>query len=117
MNARGGMFAYDFDEKEGGCMNEVKRHFDMMAQLACKNGFEVKAKLSNGLEVSSVADAPAVYSLERNIVGDVEDEKELLDAREARNRLAAWFDNIYPDLKITEKEAMDDRETKRNIKK
>lgn len=117
MNARGGMFAYDFDEHEGGSMDEVKRHFDIMAQLACKNGFEVKAKLSNGLEVSSMKDAPAVYSLDRGIVGDIDDEKEILDSLEAKTRLAAWFDNIYQDLVVTEKEAMDDRETKRNIKK
>lgn len=117
MNARGGMFLYDFDEGEEDCMSEVKSRFDLMARIACKNGFEVKARLSNGLEISSAKDAPAVYQLEKQVLDDVDDEKDRLGYDVAMARVAAWFDNIYPDLKITEEEAMNERATKRNIKK
>ena len=56
--------------------------------------------------------------MDKSIIADVNDEvEEKLPFQEQRKKLAAWFDEIYLDLKLIEQEEQNAGKNKRHIKK
>lgn len=108
-------------KEEGKCLelNRVRESFGKVAHLACQNGYVIKAKLDNGMEVSSAVDAPAVYRMDKAIVGEGSEDADggTMPRQEQERKLKEWFDKIYTDLKDIEKEEKNDGKSKRHIKK
>lgn len=62
-------------------------------------------------------DEPSVESM-KNLADELFDQiDEKLPFQEQRKKLAAWFDEIYPDLKLIEQEEQNAGKNKRHIKK
>ncbi len=109
---------FDYGLPEDASVSEVEEHFDMMSHIACKNGYEIKATLASGRVISSAKDSAASYPLDKSIIADVNDEvEEKLPFQEQKKKLSAWFDEIYPDLKLIEQEEQNAGKNKRHIKK
>lgn len=109
---------FDYGLPEDASVSEVEEYFDMMSHIACKNGYEIKATLASGRVISSAKDSAASYPLDKSIIADVNDEvEEKLPFQEQKEKLAAWFDEIYPDLKLIEQEEQNAGKNKRHIKK
>lgn len=100
-------------------VNRVRESWGKVVHLACQNGYVIKAKLGDGMVVSSAADAPAVYRMDKRILddGSEETDEERMPLPERERRLTEWFDKIYAELKNIEQEEQNDGKTKRHIKK
>ena len=74
--------------------------------------------MHNGMEVSSSEVAPAIYPMDRKLVGDVAEASgmEQMPIEKQCGELKNWFDNVYDDLKKTEEDKHAGK-SKRNIKK
>ncbi len=96
-------------------VDRVRENWGRVVHLACQNGYVIKARLGNGLEVSSAVDAPAVYQMDKRILGDGGEEK--IPLQERWQKIKEWFDKIYQELKEIEREEEADGKSKRHIKK
>lgn len=113
---------FGFGAKDDGkCLEvgRVKENWGRVVRLACQNGYVIKARLDNGMEVSSAVDAPAVYEMDKRMVGDGNEEadEQKMTLQEQKRRLEEWFDKIYTELKDIEKEEQQNGKNKRHIKK
>lgn len=96
-------------------VDRVRESWGRVVHLACQNGYVIKAKLVNGMEVSSAVDAPAVYRMDKGILGD--GGKETISLQVRLQKIKEWFDKIYQELKEIEREEENDGKSKRHIKK
>ena len=107
--------------EEGKCLevSQVSESMMRVWQLAGRSGFVIRARLGNGMEVSSAVDAPAVYPMDKRIVGDGGEKpgEEKMPLAEQEQKLKDWFDKIYSELKGIEEEERNDGKTRRHIKK
>lgn len=90
--------SFGFNGNQQADIAAAERSFSRFANFALRNSFEVVAKMKSGKKMSSSAQTPASYQLEKCIVGDSASEDESISPSAQEQGLADWFANIYKDL-------------------